>query len=111
MCSENRNICYSIKGTATDGFVCVVYFAELELDFIRVSLLSFAEDTANLLISRGLPRFSLFVYICVTVLREPLTFIHRRTQCTGSQDLPGLGYGPPKGVVWPLRAGKAIAGG
>ena len=64
MCSENRNICYSIKGTAADGFVCVVYFAELELDFIRVSLLSFAEDTANLLISSGLPRFSLFVYIC-----------------------------------------------
>ena len=45
------------------------------------------------------------------VLREPFTFMHRRTRCTGSQGPPGLGYGPPKDVVWPLGAGKAIAGG
>ena len=45
------------------------------------------------------------------VLREPLTFIHQCTQCTSTQGLPGLGYGPPEAVVWPLWAGKAIAGG
>ena len=49
--------------------------------------------------------------ICVTVLREPLTFIHQRTQCTGSQGPPGLSYSPPKDVMWPLQAGKAITGG
>ena len=45
------------------------------------------------------------------VLREPLTFMHPHTRYTSSQGLPGLGYGPPKAVVWLLWAGKAIAGG
>ena len=51
------------------------------------------------------------IFVYVTVLREPLTFMHRRTLCTGSQGPPGLDYGPPKAVVWPLWAGKAIAVG
>ena len=45
------------------------------------------------------------------VLREPLTFMHWRTQCTSSQGPLGLGYGPPKAMVWLLQAGKAITRG
>ena len=45
------------------------------------------------------------------VLRKPLTFMHWHTRCTSSQGPLGLGYGPPKAVVWLLWAGKAIAGG
>ena len=40
-----------------------------------------------------------------------LTFVHRSHWCTGSQGPLGLGYGPPKAVVWPLRASRAIAEG
>ena len=40
-----------------------------------------------------------------------LTFVHRSHWCTGSQGPPGLGYGPPKAIVWLLQAGKAIAEG
>ena len=40
-----------------------------------------------------------------------LTFVHSSARCTGSQGLPGLGYGPPVATVWLPRAGKAIARG
>ena len=45
------------------------------------------------------------------VIREPLTFMHWCTRCTGCPGLVGLGYGPPKAVVWLLQASKAIARG
>ena len=40
-----------------------------------------------------------------------LTFVHQSHQCTGSQGPLGLGYSPPKAIVWLLQAGKAIAEG
>ena len=44
-------------------------------------------------------------------VKGTLTFVHRSARCTGSQGLPGLGYGPPVAAVWLPRAGKAITGG
>ena len=60
--------------------------------------------------------------ICRTTLYETLddmcnggkvtlTFVHQSARCTGSQGLPGLGYGPPVAAVWLPWAGKAIIGG
>ena len=54
---------------------------------------------------RNVTIFLHLMVICVTVLREPWPL------CTGSQGLPGLGYGPPVAAVWLPQAGKAIAGG
>ena len=40
-----------------------------------------------------------------------LTFVHRSTQCTGSQGPLGLGYGPLIAMLWLLRAGKVTVMG
>ena len=40
-----------------------------------------------------------------------LTFVHHSHQCTGSQGPQGLGYGPPKAIVWLLQVSKAISEG
>ena len=43
-------------------------------------------------------------------IKGTLTFVHRSARCTGSQGLPGLGYGPSVATVWLPWAGKAITG-
>ena len=44
-------------------------------------------------------------------VKGTLTFVHQSVQCTSSQGLPVLGYGPPVATVWLPQAGKAIARG
>ena len=59
--------------------------------------------------------FLCLLYYCMVSIcdgvKGTLTFMHRHTRCTSSQGPLGLGYGPPKAIVWLLQAGKAIAGG